>query len=185
MTGTGARLKIAMISEHASPMAHLGGVDAGGQNVHVAELSAALVRRGHDVVVYTRLDDFFFPEPAATEKGYAVVHVPAGPARTLPKDELLQFMGEFGDFLHRQWTGWRPDVAHAHFWMSGLATQAAAVPHRIPTVQTFHALGAVKRLHQGPDDTSPDQRIRLETVIARDTTWIAATCSGSILGWRS
>ncbi len=34
-------MRIAMISEHASPLAALGGVDAGGQNAHVAELSAA------------------------------------------------------------------------------------------------------------------------------------------------
>ncbi|MDT5386686.1 MAG: D-inositol-3-phosphate glycosyltransferase, partial [Mycobacterium sp.] len=40
-------MKIAMVSEHASPLAMLGGVDAGGQNVHVAELSAGLARRGH------------------------------------------------------------------------------------------------------------------------------------------
>lgn len=35
-----------MISEHASPLAALGGADAGGQNVHVAALAAALARRG-------------------------------------------------------------------------------------------------------------------------------------------
>ena len=36
-----------MVSEHASPLATLGGVDAGGQNVHVAALAAALAGRGH------------------------------------------------------------------------------------------------------------------------------------------
>ena len=35
-----------MVSEHASPLAALGGVDAGGQNVHVAALSLAMGRRG-------------------------------------------------------------------------------------------------------------------------------------------
>ena len=50
-------MRIAMISEHASPLAVLGGVDAGGQNTHVAELAAALARAGHDVRVYTRRDD--------------------------------------------------------------------------------------------------------------------------------
>ncbi len=44
-------MKIAMVSDHASPLAQLGGVDAGEQNVHVAELSAAMARRGHDVTV--------------------------------------------------------------------------------------------------------------------------------------
>ena len=32
-------MRIAMVSEHASPLATLGGVDAGGQNVHVAALA--------------------------------------------------------------------------------------------------------------------------------------------------
>jgi hypothetical protein len=32
-------MKISLISEHASPLALLGGVDAGGQNVHVAALA--------------------------------------------------------------------------------------------------------------------------------------------------
>ena len=33
-------MRIAMVSEHASPLAAVGGVDAGGQNVHVAALAA-------------------------------------------------------------------------------------------------------------------------------------------------
>ncbi|MER7082123.1 glycosyltransferase family 1 protein, partial [Saccharopolyspora kobensis] len=44
-------MKIDLVSEHASPLAALGGVDAGGQNAHVAELATGLARRGHDVVV--------------------------------------------------------------------------------------------------------------------------------------
>ena len=55
-------MKIAMVSEHASPLATLGGVDAGGQNVHVSELAQALARRGHEVTVYTRRDDATLPE---------------------------------------------------------------------------------------------------------------------------
>lgn len=177
---TDTALRIAMISEHASPLAHIGGVDAGGQNVAVAELSAALARLGHDVVVYTRRDDAGLPERVDTADGYSVVHVPAGPAEVIAKDEMPQYMGDFGEYLAGQWTQWRPDVAHAHFWMSGLATLAAADPLRIPTVQTFHALGAVKRLHQGAADTSPDERIRLETMIARSVDWVAATCSEEV-----
>jgi D-inositol-3-phosphate glycosyltransferase len=179
-TATSAPLRIAMISEHASPLAHVGGVDAGGQNVAVAELSAALARLGHHVVVYTRRDDPDIPERVDSEKGFSVVHVSAGPAEHVPKDELLQHMGAFGESLSRSWNDWRPDVAHAHFWMSGLATMKAAAVHHVPAVQTFHALGVVKRLHQGPEDTSPDDRIRLETMIARNIDWVAATCSDEV-----
>jgi glycosyltransferase involved in cell wall biosynthesis len=169
-----------MISEHASPLAHLGGVDAGGQNVHVAELSSALARRGHDVVVYTRRDYPKLPECVDTEHGYSVVHVPAGPACVLPKDQLLQYMYGFARFLDDQWVAYRPDVAHAHFWMSGVATQRAARSHAVPMVQTFHALGLIKRLHQGIDDTSPDCRIRVEAGIAREADWVAATSTDEV-----
>ena len=49
-------MRIAMVSEHASPLAALLGPDAGGQNVYVARLTEELARRGHDITVYTRRD---------------------------------------------------------------------------------------------------------------------------------
>ncbi|MGA5464013.1 glycosyltransferase [Mycobacterium sp. NPDC050041] len=173
-------MKIAMVSEHASPLAALGGVDAGGQNVHVAALSAALFRRGHEVTVYTRRDDPHLPERVETPQGYTVVHVPAGPPERLPKDELLAHMGPFAQYLDEQWSADRPDVVHAHFWMSGIATQLAARHLDLPAVQTFHALGVVKRRHQGVKDTSPQDRLKLEAMVARTATWVAATCTDEV-----
>ncbi|SFQ31017.1 Glycosyltransferase involved in cell wall bisynthesis [Amycolatopsis arida] len=173
-------MRISMVSEHASPLAALGGVDAGGQNLHVAELSAALVRQGHEVTVFTRRDDPDTPDEVRAPAGYRVVHVPAGPPRMLPKDELLPHMGEFARFLHARWAADRPDIAHAHFWMSGLATVLAARDLDLPVVQTFHALGVVKRRYQGSKDTSPPERMRLERLIGRSVTRIAATCSDEV-----
>jgi glycosyltransferase involved in cell wall biosynthesis len=173
-------MRVAMVSEHANPLAALGEVDAGGQNLHVAELSAALARRGHEVTVYTRRDDPDQPERVRSDAGYQVVHVPAGPARRVPKDELLPHMEDFGRCLDRYWREHRPDVVHAHFWMSGLASLLAARSTGVPVVQTFHALGVVKRRHQGDADTSPPQRINLERAIGRGMSRIAATCSDEV-----
>ncbi len=173
-------MRISMVSEHASPLAVLGGVDAGGQNVHVAELSKALVRRGHDVTVYTRREDPAQPDRLRAPDGYTVVHVPAGPPRYLPKDELLQYMAQFAVFLQADWQCARPDVVHAHFWMSGLATVLATQALELPTVQTFHALGTVKRRHQGAADTSPSSRIAVERMIADGVSRIAATCTDEV-----
>jgi D-inositol-3-phosphate glycosyltransferase len=173
-------MRIAMVSEHASPLAMLGGADAGGQNVHVAELSAALARCGHQVSIYTRRDDPDLPDRVETPQGYTVVHVPAGPPERVPKDELLQYMGPFAQFLDDQWTVDRPDITHAHFWMSGIATQLAAHHLDLPAVQTFHALGVVKKRHQGTQDTSPSERLRLEAMVARGATWVAATCTDEV-----
>lgn len=171
---------MAMVSEHASPLAVLGGADAGGQNVHVASLSAALARRGIEVTVYTRRDDFRLPERVPLCRGVSVEHVRAGPMRPLPKDDLLPHMPEFGERLRETWAVDRPDVVHAHFWMSGLAALEAARPLGIPVVQTFHALGVVKRRQQGVKDTSPPQRLDLEDWIMRETDRIIATCSDEL-----
>jgi D-inositol-3-phosphate glycosyltransferase len=157
-------MRIAMVSEHASPLANLGEVDAGGQNTHVAELSCALRRRGHEVRVYTRRDDSKLAETVPFRDGVVVEHVTAGPPERLRKDQLLPYMGEFGRRIAARWGEgpFRPDVVHAHFWMSGLAALTATADDRIPVVVTYHALGSVKRRHQGDKDTSPDTRVGLE-----------------------
>ncbi|MBB3038790.1 glycosyltransferase [Hoyosella altamirensis] len=170
-------MRIAMVSEHASPLARPGTVDSGGQGVHVAELSAALARRGNEVAVYTRREDPDVPERIRVDAGYEVVHVPAGPPRTVPKDEILPHMTDFARYLRQDWEVRAPDIAHAHFWMSGIATQLAARALGTPTVQTFHALGTVKRRFQGAADTSPEDRIRTERVVAKAASRIIATSS--------
>jgi D-inositol-3-phosphate glycosyltransferase len=173
-------MRIAMVSEHASPLAVLGGVDAGGQNVHVAALASALARRGDTVVVHTRRDDPGVPRRVPLARGVHVDHVDAGPARELPKDELLPHMAAFAEDLRAQWSAQRPDVVHAHFWMSAVAALAAAGGLRIPVVHTFHALGTVKRRHQGDRDTSPPERIAIEERIARDVDRVVATCTDEV-----
>ena len=177
-------MRVGMISEHASPLATLGGEDAGGQNVYVAALARALAARGHEVTVYTRRDDESAPETVGMARGVTVVHVPAGPARVIPKDELAGWMPEFGRRLAESWLlGARPDVLHANFWMSGVAATTAnqqVSGPRIPLVQTFHALGSVKRRFQGGQDTSPPQRVRTERMLAETADLVLATCTDEV-----
>jgi glycosyltransferase involved in cell wall biosynthesis len=173
-------MRIDLISEHASPLAAIGAADSGGQNVHVAELARALGERGHHVTVYTRRDDEALPERVRLAPGVTVEHVRAGPTRRLPKDTLLPHMAEFGEHLAHRWLTQPPDVAHAHFWMSGLAAHRGAQDLGIPVVQTFHALGTVKRRHQGEADPSPPPRTQLEAGLARDAALIVATCSDEV-----
>jgi glycosyltransferase involved in cell wall biosynthesis len=172
-------MRVAMVSEHASPLAVLGGVDAGGQNVHVAGLSAAMVRQGAEVVVHTRRDGARLA-PSVQVGGVTVDHVDAGPPCQIPKDELLPHMDEFAARLHDAWAVQRPDLVHAHFWMSGRAALMAAEPLGIPVVQTFHALGVVKRRHQGDKDTSHPGRRAVERAIIRRADAIVATCTDEV-----
>jgi glycosyltransferase involved in cell wall biosynthesis len=169
-----------MVSEHASPLAVLGGVDAGGQNVHVAALAAALGRQGDEVVVHTRRDDPAMARRVALAPGVDVDHVPAGPPTEVPKDALLPHMKAFAEDLREQWRADPPDVVHTHFWMSAVAALDAVRGLGIPVVHTFHALGTVKRRHQGARDSSPPERIDIERGIARRVDHIVATCTDEV-----
>ena len=73
-----------------------------------------------------------------------------------------------------------PDIVHAHFWMSGIASLVGARDLGLPVVQTFHALGTVKRRHQGTYDTSPPGRLRLEAALGRCVDGIVATCTDEV-----
>jgi glycosyltransferase involved in cell wall biosynthesis len=114
--------------------------------------------------------------------GVAVLHVPAGPPEPIPKDALLPYMKEFGRWLLTEWRrgDWVPDVAHAHFWMSGIAAVSASRRAGVPVVQTYHALGTVKRRHQGPLDTSPPGRIGYERSLGRAVDRVIAQCRDEV-----
>jgi glycosyltransferase involved in cell wall biosynthesis len=170
-------MNVSMISEHASPLATLGGVDAGGQNVHVAALAREIARAGNTVSVYTRRDDVHLAERVAMEPGVTVVHVPAGPPHAIGKDEMWRHMDVFAKWVIDDLDTHPADVLHSHFWMSGYVGLAARHATGLPLVHTFHALAAEKRKFQGAADTSPDERIAIETRIAREADRIVATAS--------
>ncbi len=84
--------QIALISEHASPLGILGGVDSGGQNVYVGQLAKNLAALGYEVDVFTRRDSEILPETAEWVNGVRIIHVPAGPPTFVRKEDLLQHM---------------------------------------------------------------------------------------------
>lgn len=176
------RLRVELVSEHASPLAALGGADAGGQNVHVAALATHLARLGCQVTVVTRADAPGLASRVTMAPGVRVEHVAAGPPAPVPKDELWQHMPAFARHLRRRWAVAPPDVVHAHFWMSGWAAlrARAGLDRPPPVLQTFHALGTVKRRHQGPDDTSPAVRCAVEAELVDEVDHVVATCTDEV-----
>jgi glycosyltransferase involved in cell wall biosynthesis len=169
-------VKIALLSEHASPLAALGDVDCGGQNVYVHALALHLAELGNDVCVYTRRSDKKAEQTVRIAPRCRVRHIDAGPARHVPKDDMFPLMDEFAESLATIWSHQPPDVIHAHFWMSGYAAMLARPPD-VPVLQTFHALGAVKRRHQAAADTSPIERLPTEERLVREADAIVATCT--------
>ncbi|WP_250487499.1 glycosyltransferase family 4 protein [Caballeronia sp. GaOx3] len=170
-------MKIALISEHASPLAVAGGVDSGGQNIYVANVARQLVRIGHDVDVFTRCDRSLLPLVSRFDN-IRVINVPAGPPVQLPKEQLLPYMDAFAtfmiDFIKKEAQPYT--IAHANFFMSGVVGLRIKDALGIPLVTTFHALGRVRRLHQGESDGFPDARFDIEDELVRRSDSVIAEC---------
>ncbi|MFD9701149.1 glycosyltransferase [Lentzea sp. NPDC059081] len=138
-----------------------------GQRVHVAGLAAALAHRGHAVTVYTRRERPHLPARDRTDLGYDVVRLPAGPPLRIDEDETVPHLGRLAELLGREWRDFRPDVVHAHGWMSGLASVLAR-HHGTPVVQTYHGLGGSVRRSKG------------ERLVGREVAGVTAMSSGEL-----
>jgi len=171
--------RIAMISEHASPLGLLGGVDSGGQNVYVGQLARHLSALGFDEIdIFTRRDSDRLPEIVEWVNGIRVVNVPAGPPSYVRKEDLLPHMGEFTDYVLQfcKYQRRAYELIHANFWMSGLVAADVKRAIGIPFVITFHALGRVRRQHQGKADEFPDERFAVEDRIVAEADRVIAEC---------
>lgn len=170
-------MRLAMVSEHASPLSALGGVDAGGQNVYVAETARHLSRAGVRVDVFARRDNPGQPRIVEWLDGVRVVHVDAGPAAFIRKEEMLPLMGDFTDWMEAfiaEQGGY--DVVHANFFMSGMVASELKRRLGIPFVITFHALGKVRRAHQSEADEFPDERFDIEDRLVSAADCVIAEC---------
>jgi D-inositol-3-phosphate glycosyltransferase len=170
--------QVAFISEHASPLADLGGIDTGGQNVYVAQLAKCLANENYQIDIYTRLEHANQEQVVNWLPGVRVIHIKAGPARVLPKEELMTFMPEFRDnmlaFIAQH--GIEYQLIHANFFMSGWIAAEIKSTLGIPYTVTFHALGYIRQLHQGNNDKFPPERLQIEKHVAGSADWVIAEC---------
>ena len=170
--------RIAFISDHASPLATLGGIDSGGQNVYVAEVARCLSHLGYEIDIFTRRTAVEQKEIIKFEEHIRVIHITAGPVQDLPKEELYSYMPQFSEqvqyFIEVQNIHY--DLIHAHFWLSGMIAMDLKRELGIPFVITFHALGMVRRQHQGAEDRFPKQREIVEQDIILHADKIIAEC---------
>lgn len=111
----------------------------GGISAHVEGLAQAMVRSGHEVVVFS----LHHPDVAddTTVNGVRVLRartdlpwIPDGDlvARMASANhQLVQLAAQLGD--------WRPDVVHAHDWLVGWAGDTLKTLWGVPLVATIHA----------------------------------------------
>jgi D-inositol-3-phosphate glycosyltransferase len=138
--------RVAMLAVHSSPLAALGGKEAGGMNVYVRELARELGRRGVAVDIFTRSQRRGEPQIVELGPNARVVTVRTGPNAPYDKNWVLDYLPEFvsrircfadGQDLHY-------DLIHSHYWLSGVAALELRNMWDVPVVHMFHTLGAMK-----------------------------------------
>jgi D-inositol-3-phosphate glycosyltransferase len=141
-------------------------------------LAKNLAALGYEVDIFTRRDSDRLPEIAEWINGIRIVHVPAGPPEFVPKEELLPFMEEFTSYTLKFFACQRKpyDLVHPNFWMSGQVAAEIKRALGIPFVITFHALGRVRRQHQGEADRFPNERFEIEDRLVAEADRVIAEC---------
>jgi D-inositol-3-phosphate glycosyltransferase len=170
-------MRIAMLSVHSSPLAGLGGKEAGGMNVYVRELARELGRRGIGVDIFTRSQDPATPTIIALDRGVRVVNLHAGPPAPYDKNWLLTYLPEFVSRVRCFADGedLSYDLIHSHYWLSGEVGVALRRAWRVPVVHMFHTLGAMKnQVARGAEERETGQRVAIERRLMHDVDAIIA-----------
>src|SRR5919112_111150 len=156
--------RAAQISVHTSPLAALGGTDAGGMNVYIRELACHLALQGLPVDIFTRRTDPHTPEVREFFPGVNVIAVTAGPPEPISKNELFPLLPEFAEqmALYSVRQGVRYDVVHAHYWLSGWTAELARRYWETPFMQMFHTTAHMKNAVAAHADRESDLRLRTE-----------------------
>jgi D-inositol-3-phosphate glycosyltransferase len=126
-----------------------GSGDAGGMNVYVRALAAALAEAGIEVEIFTRSTSARQPAVEHPAPGVCVHNVLAGPTRKLPKEELPELLHSMVaeiDRIRQLQPHGRYDVIHSHYWVSGVAGLELSQLWGLPLVHTMHTMAKVKNL---------------------------------------
>ena len=165
-------MRIATISVHGCPCIQPGGIDAGGMNVYVDQVSERLAKLGHSVHVYSRSHQGM--ESSGDRRRYSLIHVPVGdpdmPKSQLP-DVLPQFVKAVAEDVSRNEGGY--DILTSHYWLSGVVGCELAQIWETSHVTSFHTLASIKKLVRSEED-EPEIRFINEERVALNADVVVA-----------
>ena len=137
---------VAVISMHASPLGALGRDENGGGNLAVLRFCQGLADVGVPTDVFVRRDDETSPSEELIAPMSRLVRLRAGPARRIPKAELVDLVDGFSAAVadHAESERRRYIVIHGHYWLGGLVAERLRTDWAVPWVQSFHTLARAK-----------------------------------------
>jgi D-inositol-3-phosphate glycosyltransferase len=171
----GIPLTIAMLSIHSSPIGELGKRDTGGMSVYIRELARELGKRGHQVDIFTRLQDPAWRPQVQLYENVRLIHLKGGNDRYAPTLALYPHLGDFFRELEsfRASERIQYDLIHSHYWLSGQVGEWLKKRWKVPHMIMFHTLGALKNITVQEEQES-ELRIATEKSLVQDCERILA-----------
>ncbi len=162
-------LRVAMISVHACPLAPPGAWETGGMNIYIREVARHLSDLGVEVDVFTRRQGPEGPDVVQFAEHARVIHISAGPPRSMPKESVVSYIAEFicnmREFVASEERGY--DVIHSHYWLSGRVAGYFKSAWHVPMVAMFHTLAELKNQSDlGQDEAEGTVRLDIERLTA-------------------
>ena len=132
-------------------------------SIYIREVTRELVKLGHTVDIFTRVQDPVTPEIVDLYPNARQIHIPAGEPADIDKLLIYNHAPDFAysveDF--RKLHDLQYDLIYSHYWISGIAGQYLQSWWQVPQIVMFHTLGAVKNAIGIGEDES-DLRIEEE-----------------------
>ncbi len=169
--------RIALVTDNADPLAPLGWIEGGGENVYINELSRALAKHGWTIDVYARWSFPNTSQVAKVSENVRVIRLAAGPVSFVSKEKLIPHMRAFVD----SFLAWQREhkleylLIHGNYYLSSWACVQIGGVLGVPVVSTFHSLGVVRHLALNARDPSPRERIDMEQEVMDGVDRIVAT----------
>ena len=167
------------MSYHTCPLSDEKNAEIGGINTYVLELSKALSQKGYFIDIYTRSVDTNSPQVVKVNPNLRVIHLSAGPANSVSKENpihyIQEFTGNIKQFIKEERLSY--DLISAHYYLSGLIGLAIREKLRIPLFMTFHTLALMKNLVERDSDY---QRIEAEFKLVKYSDKIIATSEADL-----
>jgi D-inositol-3-phosphate glycosyltransferase len=164
--------RAALVCFHACPLAAPGQGKAGGMNVYVRQLAAALGKQGIEVDVFTRCHQGAENSIEQIAANARVIHLSGG-APDVPMDRLFdslpEFLAEVEEFQRQNQLEYQ--VVHSHYWLSGWVGRQLARSLGIPHVLTFHTLSLIKQQSRS-GEVEPPTRQSMERELAASASRI-------------
>lgn len=169
--------KIMFISVHGDPLAKLGSIQSGGQNIYVKELVRTLDSMGIQTDVFTHWSDASLPQMESLGRNSRVIRLTADCKGFHSKHQMFGMLPMFVREL-RQHVG-RPcqyTVIHTNYWLSGWVGMQLKKSLLIPRVHTSHSLGAVRKDALNTNGKEPlELRLRMEKELLQGADRVIAT----------